>query len=355
MSITNAAEIKSTSDGKNVIVFGSSGAIGTSLIGILSQEQPSWQITAVARSDSAKAKFASYENVTVIPGDATNKDDVTKLCHGKDIVYCCIGFPSYERKYWAETWPLIMDNLLTGSAQSKFVFCDNLYAYGAKKDIKPSDPPIPACLESKPAIRSLLRQKLKERMHTQSIAVVGSADFFGPGVTQGGFMGDTFTKAIVQTIDGGKNVTPIAIGNPSKIHDFAYVPDFSNSLYIASMDQRADGKFWICPHAVRNKSLNEIAQDVGRLASSCSKTESPKKIKLRVVGPRMVKFLAIFMSSLREIKEMLPIWTNDYSVDDSDFCKTFGAQATPYDQALHDYISFYRSHIANESAVTTKK
>ncbi|KAL3927552.1 MAG: hypothetical protein SGBAC_013039, partial [Bacillariaceae sp.] len=246
---------------KKVIVFGANGAIGTLLVEILSNKQPKWQIAAVARS--AGDKFKDMENVTVVPGDATDKSSVMELAKDKDIVFCCIGFRKYEIKYWGETWPVVVDNLLAGSSQEpeqKFVFCDNLYAYGSKTDIKPTDEPVEANLLTKPGIRAVLRQKLQARMksHPQSIAVVGGADFFGVGVTDSSFMGDTFTKAIV------KKSTPLAMGSSSKIHDFCYAPDFANALYLAGTEYKASGKFWICPHAIHNKTLKEIAQDIAR-------------------------------------------------------------------------------------------
>ncbi|CAJ1969710.1 unnamed protein product [Cylindrotheca closterium] len=338
---------------KKVIVFGSSGAIGTSLVGILSEKQPAWEITAVARS--AADKFDDLKNVTVVPGDATDKSSVMKLCKGQDLVFCCIGFPKYETKYWAETWPVVVDNLLAGSSQGpeqKFVFCDNLYAYGAKTDIKPTDEPVEANLETKPGVRAVLREKLQARMksHPQSISVVGGADFFGPGVTDLGFLGDTFTKPIVKTIYTAKKGTPLAMGSASKIHDFCYVPDFANALYLAGTEYKASGKFWICPHSIHNKTMTEIAADIAQFAGAGASDKLIKKAKkVQVLGPTIVKILGFFMSFMREMKDMMPIWLNDYSVDDSDFCKTFGVEATPYDEALQGYITFYKSELDKQN------
>ena len=349
---------------KKVIVFGASGAIGTAMIKIMSEQKPKWQITAVARSNAEK--FADMENVTVVPGDAADKEEVTKLCKDKDLVYCCIGFPQYETQFWADTWPVVIDNLLAASSQGfaqKFVFCDNLYAYGAKTDMKPTGEPVEANLESKPGIRAVLRQKLQERMkaHPQSIAVVGGSDFFGEGVTDHGFMGDTFTKKIVKAADAGKKSgSALAIGSASKIHDFCYVQDFANALYLTGSDARANGKFWICPHSIKGKTMNEIAQDIARVAKHGPKSEgsdddddaeAPKqgpKVKVWVLGPKIVNFLGKFMSFMREMKDMLPIWINDYSVDDSDFCKAFKVEATPYEEALQGYITFYRSEFEKQ-------
>lgn len=321
---------------KKVIVFGSSGAIGSKLVEILSKKEPSWEIFAVSRSSAGK--FSELSNVKVVPGDATNKDEVMKLTVDKDIVYACIGFPKYEKKFWAKTWPPIVDNLLEGTAQKegqKLVFCDNMYAFGPQENISTNSSRVPASLKSKPGIRALLHEKFQKRMADKpdSIVVVGSADFFGPGLTAQTFLGDTFTKAIIE----GKKA-PIAMGSSSKIHDFAYAPDFSNSLYVASIDAKANGKFWVCPHSIHGKSMDQIAEDVARLAACDAKNG-----EVRTYPGWSIKLLSPFMGFMREMVEMLPFWSNDYSVDDSEFCSTFDVKATPYEEALKEYIAFYKS------------
>jgi len=157
--------------------------------------------------------------------------------------------------------------------------------------------------------------------HPDSITVVAASDFFGPYVTNGGFLGDTFTKAIVE----GKPA-PVCIGSKSALHDFAYAPDFSRVLYLASTNSKANGKFWICPHSIQNKTLSQIAKDIASMAnSSNSKVTAYPAWSIRLLSP--------FVGFMKEMVEMLPVWTNDYTVDDSDFCKTFGVQATPYEEA----------------------
>jgi len=239
-------------------------------------------------------------------------------------------------KYWAKHWPVVVDNLLLASSQKegqKLVFCDNLYAYGPTTNISPSSSIISASDRSKPGIRVHLRNKLQQRMNDkpESIAVVGGADFFGPYVTNASFLGDTITKAIVE----GKP-SPICLGSSSVIHDFCYVPDFARALYTVSINDKANGKFWICPHAIHNRTIEQIASDMARMAESKNGT-------VTVYGGWSVRLLGFFMGFMSAMIEMLPFWTKAYSVDDSDFCKTFGTQATSYEDALWAYIEFYRS------------
>jgi nucleoside-diphosphate-sugar epimerase len=210
-----------------VVIFGATGAIGAGLIDIIRQNQPSWQVYAVTR-DASKTIIADHPSVKLLQGDPNVKEDVMRLSAGKDIVFSCIGFAQYEAKYWADHWPIVVDNLLAGSSQKqgqKLIFCDNLYAYGPG-NVSLRSTTVPPSTKSKPGVRALIRSKFQDRMDgdPSSIAVIGAADFFGPGITKVSMLGDTFTKAIVN----GKP-RPLIFGSSNKIHDFCYAKDFSNA------------------------------------------------------------------------------------------------------------------------------
>jgi hypothetical protein len=69
---------------------------------------------------------------------------------------------------------------------------------------------------------------------------------------------------------------------------------------------------------------------------------------VQVLPTFVVYVLSPFMGFMKELKEMLPFWTKDYSVaDDSDFCKTFGIEATTVERALKAYVDFYKSLPSN--------
>ena len=325
-----------SNNNQKVIIFGSTGAIGRHLIEKLSEQHPAWEITAVSRSTTF-SKFSHLPNVTLVQGDAEDKDTMLSLCRDKVIVYSCIGFPRYERKYWAKHWPVTVDNLLAASSQfpnQKLVFCDNLYAYGPGEGVSPSSKIVKASIKSKPGIRAMLRSKFEARINKkpESITIVGGADFFGPLVTDKSFLGDTFTKKI---IDGEQ---PICIGSKDVIHDFCYAPDFANALYVASISPEAYGKFWICPHAIKNKTMSEIANDIAKINSS-----KDVSVKVQAYPGWSIKVLSPFMSFMSEMVEMLPFWTKHYTVDDSDFCQTFRMSPTPYDTALTVYVNTYKT------------
>lgn len=335
---------------KTIVIFGATGAVGTSLAQQLSATQPDWQVQAISRQADGSSRLERLElaNVSVVKGDPFDKENVLALTKEADIIVACIGFHKYQAKYWAKHFPIVMEHLLEATIQGgrkrRFVFCDNLYAYGAGHEtpISPQTPTVtPSLRGSKPQVRSQLRQTLVAHMkeYPGTVAVVGGSDFFGPHVTNTSFLGDTFTAKIVRA-DG----SPMAVGSATTVHDFCYVPDFARALAVACADDRALDRFWICPHTIHDKTLTQIAGDVAAKAGQTT-TTTPRVF---VLGPFLVYLMAPFMEFMWEMIEMLPIWTKDYRVDDSDFIQTFHIQATPYDQALEEYVSFYQNKLSSK-------
>lgn len=338
---------------KTVLIFGATGAVGTALAERLSAEQADWKIRAVSRKADGSSRLdkMSLSNVTVVAGDPMDKDRVLELTKDVDVVVSCIGLHKYQAKYWNKHWPVIVDNLLAGTVQEdgdrrrRLVFCDNLYAYGAghATALSPQTPTVTPSSRTKPQIRSQMRQTFQAHMqqHPGTLAVVGGSDFFGRHVTENSFLGDTMTGKIVQ------GSTPLAIGSATVIHDFAYVPDFAHALAVACTDDRALDKFWICPHAIHQKTMTDIAQDIGRLAAGGRKEQQQQPVQVSVLPSFLVYLLSPFMEFMWEMIEMLPNWTKDYKVDDSDFIQTFGIQATPYEEALGELVAFYQEEKNN--------
>jgi len=198
------------------IIFGSTGAIGTKLVEILSTEHGDWEILAVTRSVDRPSRLSELKlkNVAMVEGDVSDVDDVLRLTQDADLIFSAIGFPVYEAKYWAKHWPVVVDNLLQATgAQKRLVFCDNLYAFKVGKDqgpVSPRSDEVEASLKGKPNIRALLHNKIRKHMEQNpgTVAVVGGADFFGPHITNVSSLGDVVPGKIV------------AGGSPSKFSSF---------------------------------------------------------------------------------------------------------------------------------------
>ena len=333
------------------VIFGATGAIGTALSKYLVSNNSDWTIDAVTRDATSDSRLKSLNlaNVTMVTGDPFDEASVLSVSQDADVLFCCIGFHKYEAKYWSKHWPVVVENLLkatitTSNKKKKLIFCDNLYAYGnpAPQEINPKTTArVEASLsKGKPNVRSWMHARFQQHMkdHPGTLAIVGGADFFGPHVTQTSFLGDTCAGKIVPAADSGKSATALCVGSADQIHDFCYSKDFAKAMAIAAVEDSklAMDHFWICPHAIHNKTMRQIAADIAVAA------KAPAPPKMQVLGKWMVYLLSPFMGFMSEMKEMLPLWVKDYQVDDSDFCKTFGMEATPYEQALNEYVQFYQ-------------
>ena len=326
---------------QKVIVFGSTGAIGTALVENLSKDYPQWEILAVTRSTGTSSRLAEKKlpNVTMVEGDPFQKDQVESLSKDCDKIYCCIGFHKYETKYWAVHWPLVVDNLLNaivaGDKKRQLIFCDNLYAYIPGEKINENSPRTAPSLKTKPAIRSLIRGKFEKHMaeHPGTLTVLGAADFFGPHVTASSTLGDIMTGKIME------GQSPLALCSATKIHDFCYAPDFAKAMAVASVSDKAYGKFWVCPHTIHGKTLTEIANDIAKLAHA-----KPKPVKMTVLPTFALALLSPFVGMMYEFYQMRDFWRNDYTIDDSKFCSEFDMEATSYETALEELVSFYREN-----------
>lgn len=318
---------------KRVIVFGSTGTIGTKLIEILSSEHPDWHILAATRDVSRTSRLAKMglPNVTMIQADPLKKLDVLEVTKTCDIIFSCIGFHRYERSYWAKHWPPLMASLLeaTGS-NKKLVFYDNLYAFGPTIDINPTTKVLPASNKSKPEIQAQLHKMIEEHMdkYPGTVAVIGGSDIFGP-YAQKTLLGEAIIEKIV------KDEPPIAFGSSTVVHDFCFAHDLARAMALAADQDRAYGKFWVCPHSIHHKTVREISNDVAIMAGK----RAP--VDVRVMDKVSCYLLSPFDRVMGEMIEMMPYWSNEYRVDESDFVREFGLKATPYEQALRETVDFY--------------
>ena len=328
---TTSTPPNATTTPQVVTVYGSTGVIGTELVIQLSEQHPDWTIQAVSRSTASGSRLASLNlpNVTLVAAGTDSLDQILQTTQDSTVIVCCVGLAKYETKHWADTWPPLLDRLLeaTRNGQKRFVFCDNLYPYGTGH-ISPSKDLVAAGTHSKMAIRTLLRERLQRHMtkHPGTTSSVGAADFFGPHCNNS-FLGLLIVEKVVN------HQAPLAFGN--RIHDFNFAPDFAAALALAiERPEVASDHFWIAPHSIHGKTLQQITDDV------CKAAGLPPR-KLSVLKPWMVHTLGLFMGIMRAMKDMLGIWTSDYVVDDSDFIEKFGLTATGYDDAIQRTVDFY--------------
>mmetsp|Transcript_13968 Transcript_13968/g.32403 ORF Transcript_13968/g.32403 Transcript_13968/m.32403 type:complete len:418 (+) Transcript_13968:44-1297(+) len=306
---------------KKVVVFGSSGAVGSCLVGIIAKNHPDWEVVGVPCSDRLGAVLDVLEDL----------DSMEELTSNVDMVYSCVELPRYQRSYWAEHWPAILENLFKVTSIAKpLVFCDNLYAYGPGTNISTNSKTLLASTKTKPEIRAYLRRKFEARMilSPRSLVVIGASDLFGPDM-EDSLLGENFICKML------KGIKPSAIGRREVMHDFCYVPDLARALYLVSVNPNAFGRFWICPHSIHGETMEEIAEEV-------NKHLDEEVHGVRFISSWMLRSMALVSNESRELIEMLPWFVSDYTVNNGEFCDMFGVAPTRFEKSIEETVAFFK-------------
>src|ERR1035437_10014042 len=106
-------------------ILGAGGVIGTELAKSLKEYTS--QIRLVSRNPQKV-----NETDELLSADLLNFADVRKAVAGSSVVYLTAGL-QYNAKFWKESWPKIMSNVISACKDSnaKLVFFDNIYMYDA--------------------------------------------------------------------------------------------------------------------------------------------------------------------------------------------------------------------------------
>jgi nucleoside-diphosphate-sugar epimerase len=310
-----------TDNGELHVVFGT-GAVGMAVMDELIQRGPR-RVRMVNRSGRARVPHG----VEVVGGDATDEAFTREASEGASVVYFALN-PPYDK--WPELFPGLQAGVLEGAAAAgaKLVAMENLYMYGPT-DGRPLTEDLPyAANTRKGRVRARMSEELMEahRSGRVRVAIGRASDFFGPRVITSAAGEQIFGRAVE-----GKSAQ--VAGDPDQPHTYTYVPDIGRGLVTLGKREEALGRAWHLPspETLTTRQFVEIIfEEVGKPA----RLQVAPKIVLRAIG--------LFNAPLRETIEMLYEFEEPFVVDDSDFTRTFGEQATPLREALQRTVRWYR-------------
>lgn len=197
---------------------------------------------------------------------------------------------------------------------TKLVFFDNVYAYGRVDGVMTEDTPYNPC-SRKGEVRARIATTLMDEVKRGELQamIIRAADFYGPHATL------SLTHATVfERLRAGK--APQWVGNAKVVHTFT--PDAGRSVALLGNTPSAFGQVW---HALTSKEAITGDQFV-RLACELA----GKPFKLQVAPVWMLALMGLFVPVLRENKEMMCQFEQDYRLDSSKLEKAFNAQPTDY-------------------------
>lgn len=301
-------------------IIGINGNIGK----LLSQELLSngYKVRGVSRHVQQNA---AYESVAA---DVLNAESLRQAVTGSEVVYLLVGL-EYNTKIWQRDWVKLMQNTIDAcvATNAKLVFVDNVYMYGYVKGEMTEKTPFNPCSE-KGKVRAAVAQLLTNAFDRKILrgCIARAADFYGPDCAS-----SMLTQTIFQNMAKGKSAQ--LMGNPDVIHSYSYTLDIAKALLIMGTDSRADNQVWHVPTAKNPLTSRQIVEKVAEITG--------KKPKIMVMGNFMLSILGIFIPILKELKEMMYQYNNDYIFNSDKFEKTFNFRPTSYEEGLKACVQFY--------------
>ena len=309
-------------DSTELHVIIGTGALGRAVMReLVARNKPVRMVNRTGRTDVP-------DGVEIIAADVSNPDDARRACQGATVVYNCAGAP-YDK--WPELWPPLMDGVIEGaaSANAKLVFGDNLYMYGPVDGPITEDLPYNATT-SKGRVRAQIATALMDAHARGKVrATIGrGSDFFGPFVLASAIGERVFRPALT-----GKAAS--ILGNPDMPHTYTYIDDFGRALVILGEHDEALGQIWHVPNdktLTTREFLELIYQEAGH------------PLKMSVMPNWMMSLLSVFISNLREVKEMMYEFEEPFVVSSDKFEKAFGMKPTPHPEAIRKTLDWFRQN-----------
>lgn len=255
-------------------------------------------------------------------GDLLDSLAVNNAVSGSDVVYLLAGI-RYSSKIWEEEWPIIMSNTIEAciSNNAKLLFFDNMYAYdpGEVGNLTEETPLKPK--SRKGMVRKEILEMLWEKVNEGKLEamVARAADFYGPDASN-----SLLTELIISRMKNGKS--PQWLYSGEKQHSFTYIPDAGKATAFLALQEDAWNQTWHLPTDSSYPSAKEITTFINK--------ELKTDLQLQVMPSWLVYVLGMFMSIMKEIRELKYQTAEDYRFDSSKIEEAYGLKPTPFHEGL---------------------
>src|SRR4051812_35669173 len=288
------------------------GPVGTTTADLLADS--GHQVRVLSRSGGRSTERIEHRQV-----DATDAGALTAASRGAAALYNAVN-PEYTR--WATDWPPVAAALLAAAERTGAVLVTmgNLYGYG-----RPDGPMTP----ESPLAATDTKGRVRARMWADMLAAheagrvrateARAADFVGPQVPAG----HSHLMRQLPALRKGRRAW--VVGDPDAPRGWSYLPDVATTLVTLGTDERAPGRAWHVPSAVRSQrqALTDLAAALGRPAPRVSGIPWPA---LRAVG--------VALPFMREVVDVRHQFDQPYVIDAASTTATFGLTATPWEQVV---------------------
>ena len=246
------------------------------------------------------------------------------------MVFLCVGL-KYDRRIWAELWPLIISNTLEACKRSgsRLVFFDNVYSYGKVDGVMTESTPYNPS-SRKGEIRAAIATRVMDEVKAGSLhaMLARAADFYGPRAEKSGIPNVLVFKRMAE----GKR--PNLLASDRTRHSYTFTLDIAGALSALAKSDSAFDQVWHLPTAPDPPTGREFVELAAR--------EFGTGPKYTVLSPWMLKVAGLFDRTIYELHEMIYQNEFDYIFDSTKFRKAFDLQPTSYADGLKQTAAYYR-------------
>jgi len=293
------------------------GPVGTTTAEVLADL--GHEVRVLSRSggpDGGRTGHARIEHCRV---DATDAAALAAAAEGAAAIYNAVN-PPYDR--WATDWPPVAEAMLAAAERTGAVLVTmgNLYGYGRPTGPMTPDSPL-AATDTKGRVRARMWAQALAAQEAGRVRVTEAraADFVGPQVPAD----HSHLMRQLPALRRGRRAW--VVGDPDARRGWSYLPDVARTLAVLGTDERALGRAWHVPSAVRSQrqALTELGVALGA---------PPVRVSSMPWG--FLRAGGVAVPFLREVVDVRHQFDQDYVIDASATTATFGLTATPWDEVV---------------------
>ncbi|UTH72912.1 NAD-dependent epimerase/dehydratase family protein [Chromobacterium sp. IIBBL 290-4] len=306
---------------QQALVVGAAGGIGGEVARQL--RDAGWAVRGLVRR--LEQPVQERDGIAWVRGDAMRPEDVAKAAEGCEVIVHAVNPPGYRR--WGElVLPMLEATIAAAQAQgATIVLPGTVYNYGqdAFPAIREDSPQRPQT--RKGAIRVEMEARLRAYAAGGGRAlIVRAGDFFGPRAGN-----NWFSQGLIQP---GKAIRRIQ--NPAAAgvgHQWAYLPDVARNI-VDLLARRESlepfASFHLGGHW--DEDGTQMAQAIQRVLR-----RHGGDAKLAAFPWWLIRLIAPFNATLREMLEMRYLWRQPVRMDNGKLLGVLGRERlTPLDEAV---------------------
>lgn len=303
----------------NQIILGAGGSIGN----VLAKELKSFtkNITLFSRNPQKV-----NDDDDLITGDLLNLEQTTNALKNMDVAYLVVGLP-YNTKIWERDFLKIVQNVVAGCKVHKvpLVFLDNVYMYDPEHFYELNEDTPFKVISKKGAVRTAIANLIKNEIKNNeiNILIARSADFYGENVKN-----SMFNEQVINRVLENKKANWFLDAN--KKHSLTLVSDAAKAIASLGNTNSAYNQVWHLP-TDKAYSANELVDKISKITG--------KPAKIQVASNFMITILGWFIPEVKETKELLYQYKNDYEFKSTKFEVAFNMKPTSIDEGLRQMFS----------------